>query len=397
MGVDAAAPSWHARGRGALRRARRLPVRRADGGREGALERDAGARRGSRRRAPTTSSWTTTPTSATCRTGAPRAGRFQSGDGALDAHGVFAARVPLALAGQHGTEVVTLEAEVEDVSRQTAAARASGLVHPASFYVALRRPKDWFVAKGDGDARGGRGGGAGRQAPRGRAGARGPRAPHVEQRPRVDRRVVGALGRRRRSTRPSAACDVASGGRHGGVRADARRSRATTWCARAPATRRRARSSRATTSTSSARAATPGGRRGTSSEVSLVPDKKSLRGGRRRARAREEPVPRGRRARHGRALGHLPAGAHAPGGRHADGAHARSPTTCGPNAFVSVHLVRGRTKAAPARGADVGRARVQVRLRAASSSTRVAAAQGGDRAGEEGAAARARWSRRTSP
>ena len=61
---------------------------------------------------------------------------------------MFAARVPLALAGQHGTEVVTLEAEVEDVSRQTAASRASALVHPASFYVGLRRPKDWFVAKG---------------------------------------------------------------------------------------------------------------------------------------------------------------------------------------------------------------------------------------------------------
>ena len=80
---------------------------------------------------------------------APRAGRFQSGEGALDAHGAFAAHVPLALEGQHGTEVVTLEAEVEDVSRQTAASRASGLVHPAAFYVALRRPKEWFVGKGD--------------------------------------------------------------------------------------------------------------------------------------------------------------------------------------------------------------------------------------------------------
>jgi uncharacterized protein YfaS (alpha-2-macroglobulin family) len=80
---------------------------------------------------------------------APRAGQFQSGDGALDAHGALAARLPLALEGQRGTEVVSFEAEVTDVSRQTAAAHASALVHPASFYVALRRPKDWFLAKGD--------------------------------------------------------------------------------------------------------------------------------------------------------------------------------------------------------------------------------------------------------
>jgi uncharacterized protein YfaS (alpha-2-macroglobulin family) len=79
---------------------------------------------------------------------APRAAHVASADAVLDAHGAFAAQVPLALEGQHGTEVVTLEAEVEDVSRQRVAARASGLVHPASFYVALRQPREWFLAKG---------------------------------------------------------------------------------------------------------------------------------------------------------------------------------------------------------------------------------------------------------
>ncbi|MGH7298499.1 MAG: MG2 domain-containing protein, partial [Polyangiaceae bacterium] len=79
---------------------------------------------------------------------AARASHVQSGDGALDARGVMRARVPLAGEGQHGAEVVTLEAEVQDVTRQTAAARASGIVHPASFYAALRRPTDWFVGKG---------------------------------------------------------------------------------------------------------------------------------------------------------------------------------------------------------------------------------------------------------
>ena len=38
------------------------------------------------------------------RVDAPRGEHFQNGDGALDAHGVFSPRVPLALAGQSGPE-----------------------------------------------------------------------------------------------------------------------------------------------------------------------------------------------------------------------------------------------------------------------------------------------------
>ena len=80
---------------------------------------------------------------------APRGGEIQSGNGTLDASGALAIRAPLALPGQRGTESVTLEAEVTDVTRQTTAARSSALVHPASFYVALEQPSAWFVGAGD--------------------------------------------------------------------------------------------------------------------------------------------------------------------------------------------------------------------------------------------------------
>ena len=79
----------------------------------------------------------------------PRAARFESGTGALDAKGAYSAHASLALAGQVGTEVVTFEAEVQDVSRQTVAASETLLVHPAAFYVGLVRPTDWFVTAGD--------------------------------------------------------------------------------------------------------------------------------------------------------------------------------------------------------------------------------------------------------
>jgi alpha-2-macroglobulin len=78
----------------------------------------------------------------------PRAERLQGGDAVLDAHG--ATTVPLALdfTGPAVPEIVTLEAEVQDVSRQTVAASAGALVHPASFYVALHAPADSLLPKG---------------------------------------------------------------------------------------------------------------------------------------------------------------------------------------------------------------------------------------------------------
>jgi uncharacterized protein YfaS (alpha-2-macroglobulin family) len=80
---------------------------------------------------------------------APRGGEVQSGNGALDPSGALAVRAPLALPGQRGAESVTLEAEVTDVTRQSSAARASVIVHPAAFYVALKSPSDWFVSAND--------------------------------------------------------------------------------------------------------------------------------------------------------------------------------------------------------------------------------------------------------
>ncbi len=77
-----------------------------------------------------------------------RGGQMQSGEGALDAKGSMASAVPLPMPGQHGTELLTLESEVEDISRQSIAGRTSVLVHPAQFYVAMARPKDFFVQKG---------------------------------------------------------------------------------------------------------------------------------------------------------------------------------------------------------------------------------------------------------
>lgn len=77
-----------------------------------------------------------------------RGGKLQSGDGVLDANGTYAASVSLALAKQTGPENVSFEAEIEDLSRQTVASQTTALVHPAEFYVGLRRPKEAFPSAG---------------------------------------------------------------------------------------------------------------------------------------------------------------------------------------------------------------------------------------------------------
>jgi hypothetical protein len=78
----------------------------------------------------------------------PRGGQFQSGDGALDAKGTFAGGAALAMPNQRGAEVVTIEGEAEDVSRQTIAGRSSVIVHPGEFYVAMKPLPEMFVSKG---------------------------------------------------------------------------------------------------------------------------------------------------------------------------------------------------------------------------------------------------------
>jgi alpha-2-macroglobulin len=78
----------------------------------------------------------------------PRAERLQTGDAVLDGHGTAPIPLKLDLSGQAGPETVTLEAEVQDVSRQTVAASGATLVHPASFYLALSPPAQYLLDKG---------------------------------------------------------------------------------------------------------------------------------------------------------------------------------------------------------------------------------------------------------
>lgn len=78
----------------------------------------------------------------------PSGGEMASGSGTLGARGDFSHALTLTMPNQSGTEVLSFESEVEDVSRQTIAGRASVLVHPAEFYVAMKRPKDWFLPQG---------------------------------------------------------------------------------------------------------------------------------------------------------------------------------------------------------------------------------------------------------
>ncbi|NLE85426.1 MAG: hypothetical protein GX607_03405 [Myxococcales bacterium] len=75
----------------------------------------------------------------------PSVGTIVQGEGTLDAKGRFLQEVPLDLPGQRGPELVTFDAEVTDVSRQTVASSSSAIVHPADLYVALAEPKDYFV------------------------------------------------------------------------------------------------------------------------------------------------------------------------------------------------------------------------------------------------------------
>lgn len=63
----------------------------------------------------------------------------------LDARGAFSLTEKLALPGQLGPELVTLDAEVTDVSRQALSGSSSVVVHPAEFYLALETPESYFV------------------------------------------------------------------------------------------------------------------------------------------------------------------------------------------------------------------------------------------------------------
>jgi alpha-2-macroglobulin len=79
-----------------------------------------------------------------------RAAELESATGKLDDKGSLEVTQKLALPAQRGPELVTLDAEVTDVSRQSLSGSTSAIVHPASFYVGLKVLDDYFVtAPGD--------------------------------------------------------------------------------------------------------------------------------------------------------------------------------------------------------------------------------------------------------
>lgn len=65
--------------------------------------------------------------------------------GKLDAKGTLSTELELALPSQRGPEVVSFDAEVTDVSRQALSGGTSAVVHPGAFYVGLSRLEDYFV------------------------------------------------------------------------------------------------------------------------------------------------------------------------------------------------------------------------------------------------------------
>lgn len=67
----------------------------------------------------------------------------------LDKKGALVQPVSLALPGQRGPELVVCEAEVHDLARATVSGSSSVVVHPADFYAALRVPTGTFTKKGD--------------------------------------------------------------------------------------------------------------------------------------------------------------------------------------------------------------------------------------------------------
>ena len=80
--------------------------------------------------------------------GSQRESEVQRVQTKLDAAGRASVSAALAMPGQRGAEIVTSEAEITDVSRQASAASATALVHPAEFYVAIKDP-ELFVKGGD--------------------------------------------------------------------------------------------------------------------------------------------------------------------------------------------------------------------------------------------------------
>jgi uncharacterized protein YfaS (alpha-2-macroglobulin family) len=75
----------------------------------------------------------------------PAGGVVGTAEGTLDAAGKLAVEPELLLPGYRGAVNVHATVDVTDASHQTISTETQALVHPGDFYVALESPKDWFV------------------------------------------------------------------------------------------------------------------------------------------------------------------------------------------------------------------------------------------------------------
>jgi alpha-2-macroglobulin len=75
--------------------------------------------------------------------------QIQTAKAKLDAKGAATLAAPLAMPGQRGAEMVTCETDITDLSRQTISASTSAVVHPGEFYIALDGGTDLFLKPGD--------------------------------------------------------------------------------------------------------------------------------------------------------------------------------------------------------------------------------------------------------
>ncbi len=74
-----------------------------------------------------------------------RAGQLLDKQTKLDKQGRVAFDAKLDLPGQRGPEMVSVDAEVTDVSRQSVGGGTTAIVHPAEFYIGIKNPDDYFV------------------------------------------------------------------------------------------------------------------------------------------------------------------------------------------------------------------------------------------------------------
>ncbi|MCS6899865.1 MAG: MG2 domain-containing protein [Myxococcales bacterium] len=75
-------------------------------------------------------------------------GQLQGGSATLNEQGEAKIEAKLDLPGQQGAELITCESEVTDLSRQAFAGASSAVVHPGEVYAALRISSGYFVQAG---------------------------------------------------------------------------------------------------------------------------------------------------------------------------------------------------------------------------------------------------------